>query len=1295
MPSKTSIPQIQSCRQLLDQCLLKQRQVFYRRLNKLEKQLSQNPANESALTELLQQLQASVAQVEGRRRNTPAIDYPADLPVSEKHQAIADLIEANQVVIVCGETGSGKTTQLPKICLQLGRGSRGLIGHTQPRRLAASSVSNRIAEELKVTPGELVGYKVRFNEQVSEHTRVKLMTDGILLAEIHHDLYLNQYDTIIIDEAHERSLNIDFLLGYLKRLLPKRRDLKLIITSATIDPESFSRHFDDAPIIQVSGRTYPVETIYQPLDDDEDSPGMNLYEGVAEAVRTLNSIEPGDMLVFLSGERDIRDCAEELAKLKLSNTEILPLLSRLSAREQNRIFHPAGQQRIVLATNIAETSLTVPGIKYVIDTGLARISRYSWRSKMQRLPVEKISQASANQRQGRCGRTSPGICVRLYAEDDFLLRAEYTEPEIQRTNLASVILQMQHLDLGHVDEFPFLEPPDARLIRDGYKILTELGALDRNHKVTPTGRKLARLPLDPHLGRMLVEAEQEGCLTEALVITSALAIQDPRERPLDKQQAADEAHARFVEKSSDFITLLNLWNAFHKHKQQLSGNKLRRWCKDHFIGWMRMQDWRDTHRQIRDMLREMKLGFNQQPANQAAIHRAILTGLLANIGLLQEDQQWLGARNRRYSLFPGSGVFGSKPKWIMAAEIVETSRVYARTVAKIDPHWLSQKARHLLKYEYSDIHWQEDKTRVAASEKASLYGLVISAGKRVNYGAINRVEAHEIFLRHALVRGEYPNPPAFLQHNLALMEQIKQLEAKSRRQDILQEEDSLMDFYRQHIPADIVSGPQLQPWLKQADKATLAKLKLEQSQLMRHEAEQVTDASFPDHLNFGGSQFPLEYLFDPRHERDGVILITPVAGLGIINAQRCEWLVPGLLEEKITALIRSLPKAIRRNFVPAPDFARACLEALVPDDTPLTAAITRQLKSMTGHDIPYDTWDLAKLDSHLFMHFRVLDEKGQTLQESANLNELQQAFAEQARKPAVAQAHPLEQQNVGPDILDQVMFLQPVETAQQGMRLQLWPALATTGRKVNVQLLASRREAMHQHSLGLRQLFANALVEPLRHLQKNLPGVDKLCLQYRPLGSCEQLKQALMDKILHTLFCQSPVESQAQFRELLDAGRGELFDEAQRQLHRLKQILDLYAQIHKQLKNPPLNWLDTITDIQEQLGHLLAGDFLMRTAEQWLNEYPRYLQAVLKRLERLDNNPQQDRKARLAIQTLWQEYSKRAQQYEQQGVTSEKLHYYRWLLEEYRVSLFAQSLRTRVPVSEKRLKSAWADIDDA
>ncbi|MDT8452638.1 MAG: ATP-dependent RNA helicase HrpA [Gammaproteobacteria bacterium] len=1312
---------LQPCYQQLDLCLLKDRQGFYRRLRKLQKNLNK-PGFDESLNKLGRDLELSVEKVKLRRQQAPALNFPEELPISQKRDKILEVIRANQVTILCGETGSGKTTQLPKICLQLGLGLRGLIGHTQPRRLAARSVATRIAEELHTELGQQVGFKVRFSDQTSERSYIKLMTDGILLAECHHDPYLNQYDTIIIDEAHERSLNIDFLLGYIKQLIARRPDLKVIITSATIDPERFSRHFNNAPIINVSGRTYPVEVLYRPLhksdDAEEDNDPKDMQQGIVDAVLETTKIDRGDILVFLAGERDIRETTEALKKQQLQHTEILPLLARLSASEQNKIFKGSSQRRIILATNVAETSLTVPGIKYVIDTGLARISRYSWRSKIQRLPIEKISQASANQRKGRCGRVSNGICIRLYDEADFIARSEFTQPEIQRTNLAAVILQMENLQLGHIDDFPFVEAPDQRLITDGYKLLFELGAIDENSRLTRIGKKLARLPIDPRLGRMLIEAEQESSLNEVLIIIAALATQDPRERPMTKQQAADQKHQVWKDVKSDFVFFLNLWDEFHAQKKALSNNQLRKWCAQNYLSWMRIREWSDTYRQIKKMLQELNISFGNSAGNNNvgnsnsnydAIHRALITGLLGNLGFKQENKEYLGARNKKFQVFPGSSLFKNPPKWLMAAEIVETSRVFARTNAKIEPQWVEQKAEHLLKRSYSNPHWEKKSAQVVASEQTTLYGLIINPEKNINYGKVDPRLSREIFIQCALVQQDFDCKAEFFIHNKKLIAQLEKLEAKSRRQDILVDDAILFQFYDQRIPEHIHNGVLFNTWLKACSKTELDKLQalfLSEQDLMQQDAGHVCGEQFPDHLEMNEISYPLDYHFDINHHHDGITLTAPLAALHAINAQRCEWLVPGMLREKIIALLRSLPKSIRRNFVPAPNFADACMEALEPSTSPLTAAMSKHLKVMTGMEIPYDAWRTELIDDHLFMNFRVIDSQGKVVAQSRDLPALKEQLSTQengrtthsdavpARDSSFAPPtkHPLEQDNVGAEAID--LLAQSIKLEQHGVTIKAYPALVIEGKSVALRLINSQQQAEAETLKGLRRLFIQALPPQIKHLKNNLPDIQNLCLKYADFGRCDELKQDLIDVVIEQCFMQQPIQSRQDFTQALTAGRSELMSVATQWCQLLAGILEQYRAVKKALKNPPLSMLDIISDIQNQLTHLFPPHPLLNIDKQWLAHYPRYLSAISKRLDKAQGDPVRDRQHRLQISTLWDAYLKRQHSLEKQHIISPQLEHYRWMLEEYRVSLFAQELKTQFPVSEKRLKAYWNEISD-
>lgn len=1271
------------------------RHRLYRLIQNISKRNQQKKPVDKLIQQLSEGLEQSIDTAELREKNIPIIKFDNELPINQKRELIAETINNNQIIVLCGETGSGKTTQLPKICLEIGRGIKGFIGHTQPRRLAARSVANRIAEELQSEVGNHVGFKVRFSDKLSDKSYIKLMTDGILLAECQHDPYLNQYDTIIIDEAHERSLNIDFLLGYLKRLLPKRPDLKIIITSATIDPERFSKHFDGAPIIEVSGRTYPVDVEYLPTYDDEtDEQQKDLQHAISDAIDELSRKDRGDILVFLSGERDIRETADFLKKRQLQNTDILPLLARLSNAEQNKIFHSSNKRRIILSTNVAETSLTVPGIKYVIDSGEARISRYSWRSKIQRLPIEKISQASANQRKGRCGRVSHGTCIRLYSEDDFLNRAEFTEPEIQRTNLASVILQMENMQLGHVEDFPFVEPPDSRLINDGYKLLFELNAIDKHHKLTQTGKKLARLPIDPKLGRILIEAEKESALEEVLVIVSALAIQDPRERPLDKQQAADEAHKTFQDNRSDFLSYLNIWNRFHEQQNKISGNQLRKWCKQHYLSWMRMREWKDTHKQFHQMLKELKLKFNKYSADYAAIHKSLITGLLGNIGLKTEDKEYLGARNRKFYVFPGSGLFNKPPKCLLAAEIVETAKVYARTVANIELEWIEEKATHLFKKSYSDPHWEKRNASVNAFERTTLYGLVINPKKKIHYGPIDPKLSREIFIRGALVNGDFNCRENFFIENNKTITELENLEAKSRRQDIIVDDEIIYNFFDSQIPDNIINGKTFDKWLKSCNQNQINALLISKGTLMQHDASHITNSAFPDYLEINSMHFPLEYHFDPSHKRDGITLITPLAGLHAINPQTCEWLVPGMLHEKMTELIRSLPKQLRRNFVPAPNYADACYETLEASDLSLVTAMSNHLKKITGTEIPYDAWRPELLDSHLFMNYRVIDTSGKTLKESRDLASLQNSLEHhESDTSAHFETNEYDKDNIDASILDNLP--QTIEIDSHGVKIKAYPTLVKEGKNIALRLLNNPFEHQQKHAEGLRQLFIKSLPDQIKYLRNNLPNIQDLCMKYASLGKCDDLKNDIINLVVDELFLKQDISSQQIFESILEEQKSKLVTLAEAKCDLLSNILDEYYRINKTLKKPPLNWLDAISDIDKQIKCLLPKHFLLTTEPQWLEQLPRYLKAISKRLDKIQDNPARDRQNRILISNLWDGYEKRHKALCKQNATSEQLNYYRWMLEEFRVSLFAQELKTLFPISEKRLRTYWNEISDA
>ncbi len=1276
----------------IDRCLLKDQHRFRSKLRQLLKHTdsrdntTSSTENKSPSLEALNKaIDASRLRCEAREKNIPVCEYPQGLPVVEHRDEIIASIKKNPVTIICGETGSGKTTQIPKMCLEAGRGSKALIGHTQPRRIAARSVSARIASELKTELGNAVGYKVRFNDKLSENTFIKLMTDGILLAEIQSDPWLNQYDTIIVDEAHERSLNIDFILGYLKSLLKKRKDLRVVITSATIDPETFSRHFNDAPVILAEGRSYPVEVLYRPWQEEED---IDQPQAIFNACEELAKKGSGDILVFLPGERDIREAADHLGKAAagsrlLRGVEILPMLARLSAAEQGRIFKPHGNRRIVLATNVAETSLTVPGIRYVVDSGLARVSRYSARSKLQRLPIEPVSQASANQRKGRCGREAPGVCIRLYSEEDFDQRTEFTEPEILRTNLASVILQMEVSRLGRMETFPFVQSPEARLINDGYQLLVELGAVTHSRKVTPMGKKIARMPIDPRLARMLLAAANEGSVSEVLTIVSALSVQDPRERPMAARQAADELHAEFNDAKSDFLAILNLWEFCRVQMERLSNNQFRKMCRQRFLSSMRVREWRDIRHQLNEVLKELKISQNTTEAKYDSIHRALLSGLLGNVALKDEKNNYLGTRNRRLMIFPGSGVFGKGPKWIIAAEISETNRVYARGVAGVAPEWIEQAAEPLLKHSYSGAGWQRKRAQVGAFRKSTLYGLVIVEKKRVNYGPINPVESREIFIRSALVEGNYNTNAEFFRHNLRLIDEVVTLEEKTRRRDILVDPEELYRFYDQIIPEGIYSGPAFEKWRAEFESVSSRGLYLTRDYLLRDDEPDISSTDFPDQLEFSGVVLPLKYNFKPGSRTDGVTLSVPVSLLNRVSAEQCEWLVPGLLHEKITALIKSLSKSLRKNYVPAPDVATRMVNALLPHDNKgLTRALISGLKTVSPQTLDDSDFQISSLADHLLMRYEILDENGNCIDESRDLESLQNKYMDRIEENLASTAgnsferSDLKEWNFGdlPESVD-------VET--QGVTMQGYPALVAEGDKVHLKLLANPADAAFAMPLGLRELFRKGLQKEIKYLQRNLPGIDVLGLRFAVFGKIDVLRKDIVNAALDTTFIH-PAETprtREQFYSILEQGQPDLIENTNQICAVLEKTMEAHRQVAKRMSGSvSLSWVEAMADINDQIAHLIYPGFVTATPAEKLHRMPVYFKAIDKRLDSLDREPDRDRRRRAELLPLWERIKL---MHPSTGV----VHKVRWMFEELRVSVFAQELGTIEKVSVARLES--------
>jgi ATP-dependent helicase HrpA len=1311
----------------------------------------------------------------------PPITFPEALPVSGRRDEIAKAIAENQVVIVSGETGSGKTTQLPKICLALGRGlgagGAGLIGHTQPRRIAASATGRRIAEELGTPFGEVVGYKVRFTDNLSPGASVKLMTDGILLAETQTDPLLKAYDTLIIDEAHERSLNIDFLLGYLKEILVKRPDLKLIVTSATIDADRFARHFGSeakpAPVIEVSGRLYPVEVRYRPVV--EDSPAVKAAQGTAtaassrerpksqretdrdlmdaivDAVDELCREGPGDVLVFLPGEREIRDAAEALRKHHPPHTEILPLFARLSAAEQERVFRTSNARRIVLATNVAETSLTVPGIRYVVDTGLARVKRYSYRNKVEQLQVESISQAAANQRAGRCGRVADGVCIRLYEESDFQGRVRFTDPEILRSSLASVILRMKSLHLTAIETFPFIEPPPGRAIADGYQLLNELGAVDDDNQLTPLGRELARLPLDPRVGRMILAARDQQALKEVLIIASALSVQDPRDRPIEAQEQADQAHRRFADERSEFLQWLKIWNWFEEaiaHKK--SNKQLHEECRKNFLSQLRLREWRDVHSQLLTVVREHGWRVNDAEATFEQIHLALLTGLLGNIGLKADDEPYyLGARGIKFYLWPGSALVKKAGKWVMAAELVETSRLYARCIAKIEPEWIEKIGEHLLKKSLSEPHWEKRAAQVSAFERAMLYGLPIYHRRRVSFGKQDPARARELFIRGALVEGEFDTKLAFFAHNRKLLADIEQLEHKSRRQDVLVDDELIFAFYDQALPDGIYTGASFERWYRDEVKKSgqpedkLRLLYLSRDDLMRHEAAGVTTDLFPKRMTMAGVEMALTYHFEPGSPRDGVTLAVPLYALNQVDARRCEWLVPGMLKEKAQLLMKSLPQKLRRHCVPLPEFAAGfaqrqsgprfgaggLLESLIAD-----------IREQTQVAMKQSDFKLETLPAHLFMNFKVIDEHGRQLAMGRNMSQLraelggqaQQHFqkiassaagaaladagggggvatpsqgtaaasgsaAQRGKGAAVSGPQTTSQEGAAGTALYEKLTTwnfgklpELLEIRRGGQTLFGYPALVDRGTHCDVEVFDSPDEAARIHRAGLRRLFALQLKEPIKYLEKNLPGLREMAMQFMPRGTQEELRDQLIDTALDRACLQDPLPADdVSFHTRRDEGRSRLTLLAQEIARLVGQILTEYASVTKKLVQAK-SFTAAHADMQSQLDGLIGKRFVVDTPYAQLAHFPRYLKGIALRVDKLKADSARDARQFAEFHPLLQNYQRAVAQ--RGGVLDPRLSEFRWLLEELRVSLFAQELRTPMPVSVKRLYKVWESM---
>ena len=1251
------------------------------------------------LAEVERDITGAEAVVERRRRGVPTPTYPASLPVSERKDDILAALRDNQVVVVAGETGSGKSTQLPKICLELGRGVRGMIGHTQPRRIAARSVAERVAEELGTELGGIIGYTVRFTDRASDETLVRVMTDGILLAEIQRDRQLERYDTLIVDEAHERSLNIDFILGYLAQLLPRRRDLKVVITSATIDTERFSRHFDDAPVVEVSGRTYPVEVRYRPLADDETD--RDQTEAVCDAIVELSHEGPGDILVFLSGEREIRDTAEAVRQLKLRDVEIMPLYARLSAAEQHRVFAPHAGRRVVLATNVAETSLTVPGIRYVVDAGTARISRYSRRTKVQRLPIEKVSQAAASQRAGRCGRVAPGVCIRLYDEEDFESRPEFTEPEILRTHLASVILQMAALGLGDVNRFPFIDPPDARNIADGIDLLEELGALDPDEtefgrRLTPLGRKLAQLPLDPRLGRMVLEADRNACVRDVMVIAAGLSIQDPRERPVEKRQAADEFHSRFADPSSDFLSYLRLWEFVREQQSALSSSQFRRLCKAEYLNHLRVREWQDIYSQLRQIAGGVGIRSAGEPERTEEqsdrVHRSLLAGLLSHIGLRDAvKQDYLGARNARFAISPGSALFDKPPRWVMAAELVETTRLWARVNARIRPEWIEGLAGHLVKRTHGEPWWDRDRGAATTEERVTLYGVPIVERRRIDYARIDPVAARELFIGHALVERDWETHHAFFADNARLVAEVHGLEDKVRRRDLLVDDRTLYAFFGSRLPAEVSSAQRFDRWWNgiRRDQPDLLSYTLDV--LVRPGAGRVDPAAYPDTWRQDDLTLDLSYVFDPTSPNDGVTVDIPLPVLNRVEADGFDWHVPGLREEMVTALIRSLPKDLRRNFAPAPDHARAFLEQATPADGPLLETLSASLARTTGVVVPPVAWSYERIPPHLRMGFRVIDEAGLATAFDRDLDSLKARMRHRMRAWMADAARSVERQGLRSWNFGRLP--KAVEATWGGHAVRAYPALVDEGETVAVRVVETEEERDRLTAGGTRRLLQITLPTAAKAVRDRLGNRRRLQLG-RLVEDVDGLIDEAVRAALDALMAEhgGPPFEEAAFVELRDFVRRRLVDAAVEVVALVEEIVTVADAIEARLDRPAPRALEEAhADVRDQLDRLLEPGFVVNAGARRLPDILRYLRATERRLEKLPDAPGRDAERMRRVRALEERRQRLAEGAGPRRAADVAV--IGWMLEELRVSEFAQALGTSEPVSVARVERALEQLE--
>ena len=1296
----------QALKQAVQQCLAKDKFRFSRDLQAIYSLVKQAKPIDQKLARLLTNIERSQRAL--ALRQTPLkISYPETLPVSQKRDEILEALSANQVIIIAGETGSGKTTQLPKLCLELGLGQAGTIAHTQPRRLAARSVASRIAQELEVEMGQEVGCQVRFSDQTTERTRVKLMTDGILLAQTQNDKFLSEYDCIIIDEAHERSLNIDFLLGFLKQLLPKRPDLKVVITSATIDLQRFSEHFNNAPVIEVSGRTFPVEDRYRPLvRDSEDDTDLTVQEGIYHGLQELAqqdriNQQAGDVLVFLPGEREIRECAEYLRKAVISdrdlrNSQILPLYARLTPAEQSKIFTESVGRRIILSTNVAETSLTVPGIRYVIDSGVARISRYSYRSKVQRLPVEAISQASANQRRGRCGRVADGICIRLFSEEDFLSRPAFTEPEIQRTNLAAVILQMISLKLGNIDQFPFVDAPDSRFIKDGYNLLQELEAVTSKGKesvftLTDLGRQMSRLPVEPRISRMLLQAKKQNALREVLIIASALSVQDPRDRPADKKQAADQKHKELAHEESDFLSYVNLWDAFEEQRQELTNSQLRKWCQKRFVNYMRMREWRDIHKQLTILCREMEFKFNVEPASYENVHKSLLAGLLSHIAQKEEGSEYLGARQRKLQIFPASNLYKKRPKWIVAADLMETSRLYARTVAKIDPAWLEELAKPLLRKSYFEPHWSKKRGQVIAYEQTSLYGLIVNPKKPIDFSRINLPEARNLFIHQGLVTNEIDLKAKFYQYNISLIAELAELEEKTRTRSYVVEDAVVGHFYDEHIPTDVASVISLRAWIKKSPEQEKS-LYLTKEYLLKQSEDSVTDALYPSYFSFQGISFPLGYAFSPGAKDDGVSMTVPASVLGQISIDQTDWLVPGFIKEKCIAILKGLPKPLRKQLVPVPNTVDELLRKASPSDGGLLMQMVQFLYNNFRIKVELDELRNIELDDHFKMNYQVID-GDDVIGQGRNLAQL----IEEYEGVGQAQATVLTDKEFDRLEIKQWDFSalpKVTERELHGLKVRMYPMLVDQETHVDMTLHSDEGVAELSTRQGIIRLLRLSLSGLDKDLRKELRLLDPVMPYAQGLTSKQVLYNDVLDACynLCLLADNDLPRTEAEFNQCLERRSG-LHKTLVEIIDWLKRILPARHKIFKQMKGQTtIDRAFAYSDIKAQIGELFAEHFIVKTPWHYLKNYPRYLDGILYRLDKLQGQLQRDRLRIGEVNELVQLHEAGVKQMGVPYYANAELTHFYWLLQELRMSLFAQPLGTSEPVSNKRLRQKWNEI---